>query len=133
MDRQLRDLVRMRAGYRCEYCRLRQEHFSQISHQVEHIIPIKHRGTDVEENLALACAACNLAKSSNLSGIDHASGEVVTLFNPRMQDWSDHFEYQQAVIGGITPTGRATVDVLNMNHAERIELRRELLANGELD
>jgi hypothetical protein len=133
MDRQLRDFVRNRAGRRCEYCRLRQEHFLQITHQVEHIIPLKHRGTDAADNLALACAPCNLAKSSNLSGIDDTTGDIVTLFNPRTQDWSEHFRYQAALISGITPTGRATVAVLNMNDNERLQLRTELLLNGELD
>lgn len=133
MDRQVRDLVRNRGGNRCEYCRLRQEHFLQIRHQVEHIIPIKHRGTDAADNLALACAPCNLAKSSNLSGIDDVTGNIVTLFNPRTQDWFDHFRYEGAVIAGITPTCRATVTVLNMNDNDRLQLRTELLLNGELD
>jgi len=105
----------------------------QISHQVEHIIPIKHRGTDTEDNLALACAQFNLAKSSNLSGIDDVTRQIVTLFNPRTADWFDHFEYDGALIAGRTPTGRATVAVLNMNDIERLELRRELLVNDELD
>jgi hypothetical protein len=133
MDRQLRDLVRNRAGRRCEYCRLRQEHFLQITHQVEHIIPIKHRGSDAADNLAPACAPCNLSKSSNLSGIDDVKSDIVTLFNPRTQDWFEHFEFQGAVIAGIATTGRATVLVLNMNDDERLQLRTELLLNGELD
>jgi hypothetical protein len=133
MDRQVRDLVRHRGGNRCEYCRLRQEHFLQIRHQVEHIIPIKHRGSDAADNLALACAPCNLAKSSNLSGIDDVTGEIVTLLNPRTQDRLEHFRNEGADITGITPTGRATVAVLDMNDNERQQLRTELLLNGELD
>lgn len=50
-----------------------------------------------------------------------------------MQLWSDHFAYQSADIVGLTPTGRATVSVLNMNEPKRLELREELLENGELD
>ena len=133
MDRQLRDLVRDRAGNRCEYCRLRQEHYRLWRHQIEHVIPRKHRGSDDENNLALSCVRCNLGKSSNLSGIDNDSGEIVTLFNPRTQNWFEHFAFENARIIGITPTGRATVAVLNINEDERLQLRIELLLNGELD
>jgi hypothetical protein len=74
-----------------------------------------------------------LSKSSNLSGIDGETGQIVPLFDPRKQDWWEHFAYQQAEIVGLTPTGRATVAVLNMNEPRRLELRQELLAIGELD
>ena len=133
MNRKLRDFVRVRAGNRCEYCRLRQEHYRLWHHQIEHVIPRKHRGSNDESNLALACVRCNLGKSSNLSGIDDDSDEVVTLFNPRTQDWFAHFAFEDARIIGITPTGRATVAVLNINEDERLQLRTELLFNGELD
>lgn len=133
MDQRLRDSVRDRAFDRCEYCRLRQEHYRLWRHQLEHIIPRKHGGSDDEDNLAWSCVRCNLGKSSNLSGIDGETSEIVTLFNPRTDDWFEHFEYQGAAIVGTTPTGRATVAVLNMNEAQRLQLRRALLANGELD
>ena len=133
MDRRLRESVCRRADDRCEYCRLRQEHYRLWRHQIEHIIPRKHGGTDDEDNLAWACVRCNLGKSSNLSGIDSDSGEIVTLFNPRKQDWSEHFQYQGARIVGLTPTGRATAAVLNMNEPDRVQLRIALLANHELD
>ncbi|MCA9047751.1 MAG: HNH endonuclease [Planctomycetaceae bacterium] len=132
MDDVTREHVRQRAGYRCEYCRLRQEHYSLWRHQIEHIIPRKHHGDDDVGNLALACIRCNLGKSSNLSGIDSDTGEIVALFHPRNQQWDDHFAYDGHVIVGRTPTGRVTADVLNMNEPERLRLRRHLLENGEL-
>jgi len=78
-------------------------------------------------------ARCNLSKSSNLSGIDIETGQTVVLFNPRTQIWSEHFAYSDAEIIGLTPTGRATVAVLNMNEPRRLQLRQELLELGELD
>lgn len=128
-----RQQVRARAGNRCEYCRLRQEHYSLWRHQIEHIIAIKHHGSDDLENLALACVRCNLGKSSNLSGLDQQTKQVVELFHPRSDKWSDHFRYDGAQIVGETATGRVTVDVLNMNEPERLRLRERLLMNGELD
>jgi hypothetical protein len=58
MDAELRRLVRERAGSRCEYCGMRQE-FDELPFQIEHVIPRKHHGSDEEDNLALACFACN--------------------------------------------------------------------------
>jgi hypothetical protein len=76
------------------------------------------------------CPFCNLGKSSNLSGRDTVSGRVVVLFNPRRQRWSRHFAWSGARLVGLTPCGRATVDVLNMNAPHRIELRQLLIAGG---
>jgi hypothetical protein len=133
MDAKTRQIVRERADDRCEYCRLRQEHSPLWRHQIEHIIPRKHGGDDDLNNLAWACVRCNLAKASNLSGRDRKTGQIVLLFNPRHQTWSDHFAYEDAEIVGMTPTGRATVAVLNMNERRRLMLRQELLDNAELD
>ena len=133
MDHETRQFVRQRAEDRCEYCRLRQEHAPLWRHQIEHIIAVKHGGSDDLDNLAWTCVRCNLSKSSNLSGIDKVTGQVVKLFNPRTQSWLDHFAYRGAEILGLTPTGRATVAVLNMNEPKRLELREELLDNAELD
>lgn len=133
MDSQTRDTLRQRADDRCEYCRLRQEHAPLWRHQVEHIIPIKHGGTDHLDNLAWTCVRCNLSKGPNLSGIDPETSQVIELFNPRTQVWSEHFAHEGAHIVGLTPVGRATVAVLNMNEPRRLELREELLDNDELD
>ena len=56
---------------------------------------------------------------------------VVSLFDPRRERWEDHFIRQEALILGLTPTGRATVELLNMNEPERLEMRETLLENGE--
>ncbi len=64
------------------------------------------------------------------SRVDPLSGRVETLFHPRRDQWHDHFAFREAYIDGLTPTGRATVEVLVLNDARRVELRDELL---ELD
>ncbi|MEX2171039.1 MAG: HNH endonuclease [Pirellulales bacterium] len=83
MDRQTRQFVRERAGNRCEYCHLPQPLSPVAQLQIEHIVPRKHGGGDEDQNLAMACVDCNLAKSSNLAGIDPTAGQTVLLFNPR--------------------------------------------------
>ncbi|HYL78343.1 MAG TPA: HNH endonuclease [Bryobacteraceae bacterium] len=126
---EIRDLVRRRANSRCEYCLLKQEH-SDLSHHVEHITAKQHGGLDEPANLALACHRCNLRKGPNLTGIDPLTGEVVPLFHPRSDAWGDHFRIDGVRIEGITATGRTTVQVLAINDARRLELRTELLVQG---
>ena len=80
MDAPLRQAVRARAAYQCEYCRVPQE-LSELRFHVEHIIPRQHGGDDEADNLALACPDCNLRKGPNLTGIDPETGEVVRLYH----------------------------------------------------
>jgi hypothetical protein len=129
IDAALRAFVRQRAAERCEYCLIHQEH-AETAHHVEHIVARKHGGTDDAMNLALACSHCNLHKGANLTGIDPDSGAIVRLFHPRHDSWDSHFSCRGALIVGLTPTGRATVQVLGMNGAYRVDVRGELVAQG---
>jgi hypothetical protein len=115
--------VRARAGNACEYCGLHQKYSPLASLQIEHILPVKHGGTDQITNLAIACIDCNLSKGSNIAGIDPLTGVVTELFHPRRQKWSEHFEWRGAYIAGTTAIGRTTVQVLRMNSDEQLQLR----------
>jgi hypothetical protein len=132
MNEATREFVRERAGDRCEYCQLHQEHLPFAPFHLEHIIPRKHGGNDDPANLALACFHCNSHKGPNLSGIDPVSGDVVALFHPRRQAWGQHFAFLNFEVIGLTPTGRATAQVLEMNAPDRIKLRQELKSRGTL-
>jgi hypothetical protein len=123
MDAATRARISRRALNRCEYCRMPQEVIPFPLFHVEHICPRKHGGTSQEENLGLACSFCNLHKASNLTGIDPETGQITPLFNPRVEQWADHFSYEAGKVIGVTKTGRVTVRVLNMNDPERVELR----------
>jgi hypothetical protein len=65
VDERIRQLVRERAGLRCEYCRLAQAAASSIRFHIEHIRPPQHGGSDQLDNLALACPNCNWNKGPN--------------------------------------------------------------------
>ncbi len=132
MDAATKRSVRQRAADRCEYCRLPQLAQPFVSFHVEHIVARQHGGSDDLENLCLACERCNAAKGPNLSGRDPESGNVERLFDPRHQDWFEHFQFRGSVMIGLTAVGRTTVEVLKMNHARRVQLRAELQARGEL-
>ena len=58
--------------------------------------------------------------------------EIVRLFHPRLDRWGDHFVYQGAIIIGLSTIGEATIRLLMMNTVERVEMRAELQAMGEM-
>lgn len=72
-------------------------------------------------------------RAPNLSGIDPQTGQVVELFHPRRSSWTEHFLLDEAIIVGRSPIGRTTVRLLQMNARRRVELRIELIENGEFD
>jgi HNH endonuclease len=124
MDADLREFVQRRAENRCEYCRLPSA--SQLlPFHIEHIVAKQHGGTDNANNLAWACGRCNAFKGTNLSSIDPETGAIVALFHPRLDLWQSHFTIEEAEIIGLSPSGRATVRLLQMNSRRRVELRRE--------
>ena len=123
MDANLRAAVRDRAGQHCEYCYRLQADSPLIAFHVEHIVPRKHGGSDELDNLALACPDCNLHKGSDLAGIDPETSSVVRLFDPRTQNWQEHFAWDGLRITGRTAIGRVTVRVLDLNSLDRLRLR----------
>ena len=125
MDQGLRESVRKRARNACEYCGMPQDATPLIAFHVEHIVSRQHGGPDDPAGLALACDRCNAYKGPNLTSIDPETHTLVALFNPRADLWSDHFVIRDGQIVGLTPTGRATVRLLNMNAPRRVELRSE--------
>ena len=131
MNRDLARRVRERAGGRCEYCRIPQIALP-LPFQIDHIIAEQHAGATVLENLALACPHCNRYKGPNIGGHDPDSAELVRLFHPRNDLWTDHFVFDGALIRGKTPVGRATIRVLAMNDREPLFFRTQLLQEGTL-
>lgn len=130
MNQALRATVRTRSGGRCEYCLLPETALGPGDFHAEHVIARCHGGGDGPENLAWACAYCNVFKGPNLSGRDPDSGELVRLFNPRDDLWADHFLLQDDRIAGRTAIGRTTVWVLRMNQELMLRLRASLRREG---
>lgn len=125
----LRKLVIERASGRCEYCLIHQD-FSIYSHEIDHIIPMKHGGQTNAENLALSCLSCNRYKGSDFATIDLVSGEIVPLFNPRRQVWNEHFSLNNGRIQGTTQMGEVTVRLLKFNIPSRVLERKILIKQG---
>jgi 5-methylcytosine-specific restriction endonuclease McrA len=100
---------------------------------VEHIYPRSAGGETQLDNLALACAGCNGHKYNKTQAFDPITNELVALFHPRQQQWAEHFTWNKdcTVIIGLTPTGRATVEVLRLNRPALQNLREVLYPVGK--
>jgi len=128
----LRSEVAIRALQRCEYCQLPEE-YSFSSYEVDHIIAEQHGGETELKNLAYACMICNRKKGPNLTSIDPQTNEITILFNPRTQQWSDHFQLNKdGTLTGRTAAGRTTMRLLNLNDLERVQERVGLIVAGKL-
>jgi len=126
----LRRAVADRAGGRCEYCRT-PESVVFAPHEIDHIIAQKHGGLTETENLAFSCTFCNKHKGSDIASLDPETGEIVPLFHPRRELWSEHFRLSGARIVPLTSTGRVTVRLLQLNHPDRIAERELLIHAGQ--
>ncbi len=120
----LRRLVVARAENRCEYCRLSQEGQVATFH-IDHIVPSARGGETVETNLALACVACSLHKAARLTAVDPFTNDQTPIFNPRQDQWHEHFQWNGVHIAGLTPIGRATVHALQLNRDLMLAIREE--------
>jgi hypothetical protein len=125
----LRRLVIRRARGRCEYCRLSQAGQEATFH-IDHIVPVAAGGKTVAENLALACVSCSLRKGARQSAIDPVTGDESSLFNPRLDVWAEHFQWDDVHLTGLTTIGRATIDALDMNRTLILAIRKEEAALG---
>src|SRR5919199_3730865 len=94
---ELRRLVAQRANGLCEYC-LIHESDTFLGCQVDHVISEKHGGTTELDNLAYACTFCNRAKGTDVGSIVRSTGIFCRFFNPRLDQWAEHFELDGARI-----------------------------------
>ena len=127
-----RDFVFARAHFRCEYCTTPVDCAVQ-PFVTEHIFPTSKGGKNVVENLACSCGGCNGHKHKKFEAFDPADGQIVPLFNPRMDVWADHFSWNSDFLQiiGHTSVGRATVEALKLNRSGLLNIRRLLLLAGE--
>ncbi|MBI1877978.1 MAG: HNH endonuclease [Chloroflexi bacterium] len=130
ISNRLRDLVISRANFRCEYCLLHQDDEPNYPHEVDHVIAEKHSGKTHADNLAYACFYCNRFKGTDLASLDPLTGEITPIFNPRLQNWTEHFALDGPVIVPLTAVGRATAFLLKLNRSRIIQRRIYLIQLG---
>lgn len=76
----------------------------------------------VEERARGRCEYCG----SDLGSFDPATQNFTFLFHPRTQQWEEHFRFEGAAIIGLTPEGRTTARLLQLNTDQREAERRKL-------
>jgi 5-methylcytosine-specific restriction endonuclease McrA len=124
---QIREEVKFRAGYVCEYCLL-HEKLSFFTHEIDHVISLKHGGSNDSDNMAYSCSSCNRNKGSDIGSLFERT--YIRFFNPRLDQWKDHFFLDDGVINPIIPIGEVTVKILQINSFERIMERRAFAEAG---
>jgi hypothetical protein len=70
------------------------------------------------------------SQGTNIAGLDPKTGELTALFNPRVDEWSEHFIWDGVWLRGRTAVGRTTVTVLDINHVDSLAVRKALREEG---
>ncbi len=124
LSEKLKRKIRQQAQNRCGYCLLPQSLNSSLL-EIEHLFPTAKGGTEAEENLWLACRLCNGYKGVQTEAMDPKTNEIVLLFNPRTQNWNEHFKWKDEKIIGKTACRRATVQALKLNNEIILPVRKK--------
>lgn len=132
-----REFLRQRANKRCEYCQIPEEEFlAATAFNEEHIKPrVRFSANDPEvdslDNLAWACPRCNQSKYDKTEAVDPKTNDLISMFNPREDTWSEHFKaHKSGHVVGLTPKGRATVEALRLNDEGKVRNRFVLFLRG---
>ncbi len=93
---------------------------------IEHIIPLVAGGASVADNLCVSCYRCNEFKGPRQQAADPRDDQLAFLFHPRQQRWGDHFAWADdgVTLRGLTPTGHATIALLQLNSDWLVQARR---------
>jgi len=125
ISRVVRERTRAEAHNRCGYC-LTPQTLAYDTLEIDHIIPEAAGGGNEPNNLWLACRPCNRHKGTQIDGRDPLTNQLVRLFDPRRENWRDHFTWSEdgCIVIGQTACGRASVMALQINNAFAVETRR---------
>ena len=76
--------------------------------------------------MARAAALRQIAEGPRQDAPDPHDGQIVPLYHPRQQHWREHFAWRNdgVTVSGLTPSGRATIDVLRLNNDWLVQARR---------
>lgn len=127
----LRRRVEQRALGLCEYCRSCAE-YTGHDFTVDHIQPESLGGLSSFDNLYWSCFWCNNFKHASTHARDPRSGQLVPLYNPRMDAWPEYFRWSRTQTRNIgrTPVSRATVNAFRLNRPVLILARTVWVKHG---
>lgn len=103
-----------------------------VEFEVDHILPRRAGGGNTLENLCLSCPTCNRHKAGRTQARDPETGELAPLFHPKRDRWRAHFKWNMSGtrLLGLTPTGRATAELLRFNRPKMMMVRLFWRASG---
>ncbi len=126
----IRRKVAERANYCCEYCLLPDTR-SFFTFHIDHIISIKHGGSDDLDNLAYSCQICNLNKGSDIATVISDILNPIRFYNPCFDNWHSHFSIESSgLLIAKSDIASATIKILDLNHPDSIIERLEMLKRG---
>jgi hypothetical protein len=72
---------------------------------------------------------CNSFKHDKITAFDPVTQQEYPLFHPRKVDWNEHFKWNEdfTKIIALTPIGRVTIKMLQLNRTTLINIRKALL------
>jgi hypothetical protein len=94
--------------------------------EIDHLIPQALGGLTEQDNLWLACSLCNDYKGDRVVALDTETDQIVRLFDPRHQLWTEHFAWTVGAdrMVGLSAVGRATIVALNLNRPSLVRARQ---------
>ncbi len=124
----VRERLVSESNRQCAYCR-GSEILTGMPLVVDHITPRALGGKAVLVNLCMSCHRCNQYKGAQTQALDPLTRELTALFNPRLQNWHEHFKWSRNGIEiiGVTACGRATIAALRLN-SDEFRASREIWA-----
>jgi hypothetical protein len=129
LSKDLRILVADRAERLCEYCLVHEDDMI-LGCSIDHIISLKHGGSNDASNLANACMFCNRYKGSDIGSIIWETQEFIRFYNPRRDHWLERFSLNEAIFIPISSIGEVTAIILGLNDRERLLERKLLIDRG---
>lgn len=128
---ELRQQLEEADDHQCVYCQTTQAITGQPM-VLDHIVPEAKGGETEFDNLCFACRRCNEFKGATTHMKDPVTQQMVSLFHPRQQNWSQHFAWDDSGVHlvGLTSTGRVTIIALNINNELILDSRRLWVSVG---
>ena len=127
LDARVRDQVRQRAGFACEYCGVTEtDTGSELT--VDHFQPRAHEGVDHVDNLVYCCPRCNQYKADYWP----TQPSAPALWNPRCEPLDAHLlTLADGTLYPLTKTGTLTLHRLRLNRPPLVACRRRRQAFAE--